>query len=1369
MKTKVLLASAVFLAACQGQSNKETLTPDTVPVRVALPAVHAALSAEASQLSLLQDTTKYSYLPFHLVIRATNASGFNQSVVVKPDAPEAVLQLPTGPVKIEALVFGMPIPEGMTRTQMCSRGDRSETDQPPSSENTWQPPKNYPGGAMLRAFGAPVFEGENPPPSGSDGSDGGKGEGGLKFLFVSQLSQNVDVQAGTDVLPVSLPALRIAKMENLGVRVTDAGKPVANAKFPLVDTLSYRPILDPCDGTAVDIRTDARGRMVDSLPEVGGGVPLFAVALPRGGFATIDVNTSSALGRFQELKLDTGTVTPLPGSFDFFGVGASLDAVASKGLAYINSLLEALRHSLDNTDGSQAGTEGFWAPGLPLPAPKTFVMQFGDTLVVQPQGILRCGATVGFDPYRSDARLEAQFRWTFKGTAADAMKNADGQVFPDAFLVPNSAVLGDVVSCQARVVELDSAGALKGTPSPWSEARVSVNSSEPAPVGGMGPGPDGSGTGGANAGPSGFWMPDPEGTEVLTFHQNTALVRLNIAAHWPGEIDGFSYVLANAGTNPASCPLTPHALRLTEQNTYGIVLSNLSASTSYTLRVCTTGEKDGIRRASFGRVVSFQTPASSSGVGANDFDASIPTPDFFAAFASNYDRVSFHFNTVSGATGYQVFFSNSPEVPLHSPVLSLSATDTVTWTHTGLQEGQEFFYRIAAISNVGSMAKKSVPSEVRRVRVTGFHTSPLSFSPSAPASFAIQDLHGDAHGHHLIAATMRGVSVRHSDGKWNHSTTTHGLLSSRVARVRMRFTAFQPAFCAVHQGGGVSYSFNGGANWFTLPPGGTPSTAAATSCDFFNGDLYVGRSSGPLLRVPQFGAPHEIAGSPSANGLAADHSGLVVAGPNGLYASQSGGTFASIDSGAWTRVQAVDGRLLAAKADGTVALRTSPQASLTSLGTLFGSSVEGLHLYYGANGESHFAVLAGGIVRTLLASNPSPGSLGSWTNRGQPSNVSGIAGNGLAGTDTQFAVARALQGIFVGVDTTWSQETQPAHAKSVASGFETGFYDPVLQRPVGPQAYATSGNNSVQFLDPAGFWATSFSTGNASDVVHQLFFHNPLNSEATSTVFAATSAGLFRKGGTGMWSQVYASGAVTGVGVMPQGISNSSPLFVAAAASVLKQSVDGINWGTFTPAMGSSCEANLAGPFTAMATGENFTALARSADVVVLFKTGLLLNDIGCAVFASGDLGFTGIMVTDLAAVGNGTTGVIVGRAANNTWFVIRNPAATSPATPTTSTGPATNILAAASGLGGVVRFSHSGIAIAVNDQFGVGRLYTLTSSNAWQPSNAHLSLPQWPISKLFTAWQHGGLSIRYGNATDANSGLGGVFQGNMPDTSALP
>ena len=135
---------------------------------------------------------------------------------------------------------------------------------------------------------------------------------------------------------------------------------------------------------------------------------------------------------------------------------------------------------------------------------------------------------------------------------------------------------------------------------------------------------------------------------------------------------------------------------------------NLTGGTIYLTRV-TTGVKD-----TAGNAMSSQYETSSG------FATLLPAPDNFSASASN-NTITLTWNSVSGATSYTLYWDNVSGIDSSDTAITSITNDN--YTHSNMDNGSTYYYKVAAVSASGTGTLSSVASALLSANILGSETN----------------------------------------------------------------------------------------------------------------------------------------------------------------------------------------------------------------------------------------------------------------------------------------------------------------------------------------------------------------------------------------------------------------------------------------------------------------------------------------------------------------------------------------------------------------------------------------------------------------------------------------------------------------------
>jgi hypothetical protein len=122
---------------------------------------------------------------------------------------------------------------------------------------------------------------------------------------------------------------------------------------------------------------------------------------------------------------------------------------------------------------------------------------------------------------------------------------------------------------------------------------------------------------------------------------------------------------------------------------------NLTGGTTYLTRV-TTGVKDAA-----GNAMSSQYETSSG------FATLLPAPDNLSAIGAN-NTITLTWNSVSGATSYTLYWDNVSGIDSSDTAITSITNDN--YTHSNMDNGSTYYYKVAAVNSSGTGTLSSVAS-----------------------------------------------------------------------------------------------------------------------------------------------------------------------------------------------------------------------------------------------------------------------------------------------------------------------------------------------------------------------------------------------------------------------------------------------------------------------------------------------------------------------------------------------------------------------------------------------------------------------------------------------------------------------------------
>ena len=135
---------------------------------------------------------------------------------------------------------------------------------------------------------------------------------------------------------------------------------------------------------------------------------------------------------------------------------------------------------------------------------------------------------------------------------------------------------------------------------------------------------------------------------------------------------------------------------------------NLTVGTTYLTRV-TTGVKDAA-----GNAMSSQYETSSG------FATLLPAPDNLSASGAN-NTITLTWNSVSGATSYTLYWDNVSGIDSSDTAITSITNDN--YTHSNMDNGSTYYYKVAAVNSSGTGTLSSVASALLSANIQGSETT----------------------------------------------------------------------------------------------------------------------------------------------------------------------------------------------------------------------------------------------------------------------------------------------------------------------------------------------------------------------------------------------------------------------------------------------------------------------------------------------------------------------------------------------------------------------------------------------------------------------------------------------------------------------
>jgi hypothetical protein len=134
---------------------------------------------------------------------------------------------------------------------------------------------------------------------------------------------------------------------------------------------------------------------------------------------------------------------------------------------------------------------------------------------------------------------------------------------------------------------------------------------------------------------------------------------------------------------------------------------NLTGGTTYKTRV-TTGVKDAA-----GNEMSSQYETSSG------FATLLPAPDNLSVSGAN-NTITLTWNSVSGATSYTLYWDNVSGIDSSDTAITSITNDN--YTHSNMDNGSTYYYKVAAVNSSGTGTLSSVASALLSANITASFT-----------------------------------------------------------------------------------------------------------------------------------------------------------------------------------------------------------------------------------------------------------------------------------------------------------------------------------------------------------------------------------------------------------------------------------------------------------------------------------------------------------------------------------------------------------------------------------------------------------------------------------------------------------------------
>lgn len=150
----------------------------------------------------------------------------------------------------------------------------------------------------------------------------------------SETTFTTDITPATNEVTFSYPSLKVFPDQSVGIKVSMGGRPAANATMTLIDPISRKPILNPCNNEAFRKSTDSEGRMTLHFPFYGSGGTMAAAFDFEGRHAEFVFqapNPDVAGTLIFNANIENQVASPAAPTDDFDGDGVSNEQEIAAG------------------------------------------------------------------------------------------------------------------------------------------------------------------------------------------------------------------------------------------------------------------------------------------------------------------------------------------------------------------------------------------------------------------------------------------------------------------------------------------------------------------------------------------------------------------------------------------------------------------------------------------------------------------------------------------------------------------------------------------------------------------------------------------------------------------------------------------------------------------------------------------------------------------------------------------------------------------------------------------------------------------------------------------------------------------------------
>ena len=188
----------------------------------------------------------------------------------------------------------------------------------------------------------------------------------------------------------------------------------------------------------------------------------------------------------------------------------------------------------------------------------------------------------------------------------------------------------------------------------------------------------------------------------------------------------------------------------------------------------------------------------------------LPAPDNFSASGAN-NTVTLDWNAVSGATSYTLYWGNVSGID--SSDTAITSTTNDNYTHSNMDNGSTYYYKVAAVNSSGTGTLSSVASALLSADIQGSQTneghtyaltsSTMSWDSAATAAAAV--------GGHLATLNTKAENTWLYDKFYNYGGTKRDLWIGSLDNVTEGSWYWYND--TTSGDGGVSDNISSGAKW----------------------------------------------------------------------------------------------------------------------------------------------------------------------------------------------------------------------------------------------------------------------------------------------------------------------------------------------------------------------------------------------------------------------------------------------------------------------------------------------------------------------------------------------------------------------------